>query len=66
MSLEEAAKRAREHADACTDPACHRVALALEAAVHAEQHPPPPPGDIEGIGPPPVSEIRIPRGELEN
>jgi hypothetical protein len=31
--LRQAAKAAREHADACTEPSCHRTALALEAAV---------------------------------
>jgi hypothetical protein len=66
MSLFEKAREAREHADQCTDPGCHRVALALEAALHAELHPPPPPGDTEGIPDPPVSHIRIPRGGVEN
>jgi hypothetical protein len=35
MSLGDAARRAREHAQVCVNPACHRVALALEAALKA-------------------------------
>ena len=37
MSLHDAARRAREHADVCTDRGCHAVANALEAAQRAEE-----------------------------
>lgn len=37
MTLGEAARRAREHAETCIDPSCHRVATALEAALAAER-----------------------------
>ena len=61
MSLEDAAKQARARADVSTDPLDHRVALALEAAVHAEQHPPSPTADTTGIPDPPVSHVAIPK-----
>ena len=61
MSLEDATKQARARADVSTDPVDHRVALALEAALHAERHPAPPPGDTTGIEPPPVSHVVIPK-----
>jgi hypothetical protein len=34
--LTDAAKAAREHASGCTDPGCHRLAHALDAAEAAE------------------------------
>jgi hypothetical protein len=34
--LRQAAKAAREHADRCTEPSCHRTALALTAAERTE------------------------------
>jgi hypothetical protein len=37
MSLDDAAKLAREHADVCIDPGCHVVANALEGALAAER-----------------------------
>ena len=37
MSLEDAAKLAREHADVCIDRGCHVVANALEGALAAER-----------------------------
>ena len=37
MTLSEAAKLAREHADVCIDPSCHAVANALEGAIAAER-----------------------------
>jgi hypothetical protein len=43
VTLEDAARRWRDEADRSTDWRVHRIALALEATVHAEQHPPPPP-----------------------
>jgi hypothetical protein len=46
MTLEEAAKRAREIADTSIDPFDHARANAPEGALHAERHPPPPPGDF--------------------
>lgn len=55
MSLEDRAREAREHADRCINPHCHRIALALEGALHAERHPPPPPGDSSDL--PPWSEV---------
>jgi hypothetical protein len=62
MSLEDAARAARQKADRSIVPADHRVALALEAAVHAEQHPPPSDVfDTNGIPDPPVNEIHIGR-----
>jgi hypothetical protein len=64
MSLEQPAKAAREHADVCINPSCHRVANALDAAVKAEQdrallaaltEPPTP-----ETAPPPWSEVSEP------
>lgn len=49
MSLEEAVKRAREIADRSIDPFDHARANALEGALHAERHPPLPPGDTTGL-----------------
>jgi len=51
MSLEDRAREARKIADRSTDWRDHRVALALEAALHAERHPPPPPASTAGIPP---------------
>jgi hypothetical protein len=51
MSLEDRAKAAREHADVCINPSCHMVANALEGALYAERHPPPPPANTVGILP---------------
>jgi hypothetical protein len=36
MSLHDAAKAAREHADVCVARPCHHLALALEGALRAE------------------------------
>ena len=64
MSLSDAAKVTREHADACTDPGCHAVAHASQAAVHAESRQQlaelEPEPDLEGIPPPPLNQIQIP------
>jgi hypothetical protein len=67
MSLSDKAREAREHAGTCTDPFCHRLALALEAAERAESDAvlglalPMEPADLTGIPDPPVKEIRIPK-----
>jgi hypothetical protein len=58
MSLEEAARRWREEADRSTDWRVHRIALAMEAAVHAEQHPPAPPVIPDDL--PPWSQVSRP------
>ena len=65
MSLANAARQAREHADACADPGCLAAAVALESAVDAaakeqlaEMAPEP---DTSGVPEPPVSRIVIPR-----
>ena len=63
MSMFDAARAAREHADACTSPSCHAVANALEGALDAslgairdgERERP----DLTGITDPPVSNILI-------
>jgi hypothetical protein len=62
----DAAKAAREKADTSIDPADHAVANALEGAVRAEQHPPPPPTSTEGIPDSPITNIWIPRPETQN
>ena len=60
MSLSDAARRAREIADASTDWRDHRIALALEGAVAAERQAAnfalnPPDGDTSDL--PPWSEV---------
>ena len=35
MTLDEARRAAREHADTCIEPSCHALANALEGAEHA-------------------------------
>ena len=35
MTLDEARRAAREHADVCLEPSCHALANALEGAEHA-------------------------------
>jgi hypothetical protein len=70
MSLFDAARAAREHADACTNPSCHAVANALEGALDAEfgairdgEREPP---DLTGTPDPPVSNILIANPGTEN
>ena len=72
--LTDAAKAAREHADGCINPACHGAANALEDAVAAEAREQlselAPDHGTEGIPTPQeagyVTEVRIPRGGVEN
>jgi hypothetical protein len=64
MSLEDAAKLAREHADVCIDRGCHVVANALEGALAAERLAAkyavnPPAGDTSDL--PPWSAVSAPR-----
>jgi hypothetical protein len=51
MSLDEAARAAGAEADTSIDPIDHRLALALEGALAAEQQPERPPSDLTGIPP---------------
>jgi hypothetical protein len=51
MSLEDRAREARQIADTSTDWRDHRVALALEAALHAERQKPYQTADTTGIEP---------------
>ncbi len=59
MNLDEAVRAAREKADVSTDPADHRVKLALEAAAAAEQRAPVEPIDTTGIPAPPIAAVII-------
>ena len=65
MSLFDKARAARAHADGCTNPSCHRLAHAFESALDAEAREQlqelAPDHSTDGIPPPPVSHIRIPR-----
>jgi hypothetical protein len=61
VTLDEAAKRARAKADVSLDPFDHVIANAMEGALHAEQHPPVPPGDTSDL--PPWSVVSKPYGK---
>jgi hypothetical protein len=65
--LERAVNDAYERAQTSTNPDDWKVYHALNAALHAERHPPAPPGDTTGIPSPQeagfASEINIVRGE---
>jgi hypothetical protein len=67
MSLFDKARQARTHANVCADPGCHALAAALESALDAAAREQlselREPADLTGIPDPPVSSIRIPRGD---
>jgi hypothetical protein len=70
MSLFDAARDARRHADTCTNPSCHAVANALEGALATERAKRYEPADTTRIPDPSsagfVSEVRISKPGTEN